>query len=176
MDVEVPIRPQRHPSREYPSVGYTIGEGKIVVNYFLIDSRQLPAAIFHYHLGLFKRSSDRDEELKEGVDSDLALTESDPRLATRALQWLIGQTPEWHAGADGRPVGITYDGRTAVFSTRALFAEELIGEDGTKVPHRRDIPLDGRVYCLRLKPTLDTPDFSGGALKRIIASGISYPH
>lgn len=83
-------------------------------NHFQVDTQQLPAVISHYNVSIFKYN--RDETLSE---EDLAKA-NDKKLNTKLLKTLHESMGDWQRDQDGRPIGITYDGNSSLFSSVRL--------------------------------------------------------
>ena len=107
------------------SVGRQLDPRSQVVraNHFRIDADRMVERIVHYHVHIYGYS--KGELQKEDQAPDI-----DERKSIELLRNLIRAHPEWEVhGGTRQPVGLTYDGRSALFSTQPIDMP-LIDTDG----------------------------------------------
>ena len=82
-------------------------------NHFQVSTDKMPEAISHYHVSIHKYG-------KDGLgDKDIAV-ENEPHINFSVMKALRERHPEWMRTPDGQIIGLTYDGRSAAFSSVPL--------------------------------------------------------
>lgn len=96
--------------RHSPTAGRVLNPASqtIRVNHFRVDTSSIPDRISHHHVHIYRY--DREGAL---CDGDIA-AEEDPRICVSLLTNLRRLHMEWEG------IGITYDGRSGLFSSRSL--------------------------------------------------------
>lgn len=115
-----------HVDRMAPHTGVPIparvGSGNgMIANHFLVQLSQVPKQLFHYSLRINRMTRDGDVD-----DTDMCLDERDPRLLTSIVRELVDQQVQFRKQGS-KHVGLTYDGRSAVFATIKLVTDALEG-------------------------------------------------
>jgi hypothetical protein len=97
---------------QFPSTG---GAVVITTNHFAVNTASSPATITHYHVHLYRVGQDNQNR-----SEDVASLE-DVRKTVQVMKTLRDKHPEWC----NPPVGIAYDTKSALFTTRALGLREF---------------------------------------------------
>ena len=95
----------------------------VCTNHFRIDLNRIPTSIHHYHIHIYKY--DRENKV---VESDIAPSE-DSRITMELVHTLKKNHREWHTDSNRNQVGITYDGRSALFATNVFTLPERNSEN-----------------------------------------------
>lgn len=116
-DPDRTVRPPLHEGRMSPYVGAKLeGVDHVIrANCFKIEAK-FPECIYHYSLSIYQYKKDGSLN-----DNDLAIEEKDMTLGTTLLDKLKTDMRWEDAG------GLTYDGRSAVFSTMHLVSSKENG-------------------------------------------------
>ena len=128
-------------------------------NHFKVDLSKVVSAIHHYHVHIYQYN-------REGVLSETdCAAEEELRVSVQLLLNLRKKHVEWDRDLAGRDVGITYDGRSALFSTvefqlplkdkedRPFLSEDVFvvceGEEESGRKYRVTLTYLGPVFCPR---------------------------
>lgn len=98
--------------RQAPTVGSALTGHRIVSNHFLLNVNDVAGPIYHYHVHIYRVDRDNATVIRS-VD---CAVEDDPQVNTTLLRKLSTDVMHWGAG-------ITYDGRSALFSSTQLHGD-----------------------------------------------------
>jgi hypothetical protein len=82
-------------------------------NHFRVPTDKMPDAIAHYHVSIHKYGRD-------GLSDKDNAVENERHINFAVMKALRERHPEWMRTPDGQIIGLTYDGRSAAFSTMPL--------------------------------------------------------
>jgi hypothetical protein len=135
--------------RMTPNVGFRVREN-IVSNHFKVDVSSIPQYFHHYDVKIKKCSKDGDI-LDENVARD-----GDPATNMIIIKSMYYQHPAWKE----QKIGVSYDGRSSLFTTGKLpsvidISEMMVPDDSDPVPVENDIAssviLAGSKYPYRVE-------------------------
>ena len=109
------VLPGHAPYRMTPTIGRRLGTNQIVrSNHFVLDATKIVGQVNHYHVHIYHY---RDGVLQEGDQAP----KEDLRVASQLVLSLRARHPEWDTcGPNGSRIGITFDCRSALFTTARL--------------------------------------------------------
>ena len=126
--------PEPEDWRYSPSVGRLLTQNFVVrANHFRCDVSCLAREIYHYHVH-FYRISLEGERAKEDCAG-----EEDYRILTGLMLRLRANHSEWELTPDGKPMGFTYDGKSALFTSAPLPFTQV--NDRGEPVHAEDVAL-----------------------------------